>query len=209
MRRRAMSRRTLPDLAHSHGAWVVLFASVGAGALVSRSDRGLRDPWAGTACAGGYLAVAAFAAGVRQHPRRALGGTMLAISSAALARYSGADPRWAWALGASAAAAFACIVVAKQRGVLSRAALVLGLAALTMAAPTAALANGTDWRTACLLLLALWSFSAWRSLRLASELRRGPAWKLERFRARGLREAAFMAVWSLAVVACLALAPWR
>jgi hypothetical protein len=99
--------------------------------------------------------------------------------------------------------AAASIVAERKFGFLSNAALVTGVVSLTMAAPVVAAAGGAGWPQNATLFGLLSVVFCWRTMRVAKPLQAGAAWDRNELRARGLREAAITAVWTLAVVVAL------
>ena len=194
----------MPDPVRSHGAWVSLFVAIGVGALARGPAAVERSLLVGTAFAGGFLFVSALAMGLRRTARRASIGAAVAGGFALAALAFGADSRFLWILAAAAAAGATALAVARRRGFLSRLALSLALAPLASAAPAAAVANGANWIDAAVLFVALWPFLCWRSLLVAASLRGTSHWDRTQLRARGLREAAYAALWGLGVAAVAA-----
>jgi hypothetical protein len=198
-----MTARALPDPRRSHGAWVVLVVAVASGVFLGgrRVEAGVL---AGTVFAGGFVALSALAVGVRRRGREFVLGTGLAVGCAVLAWRLGASPRIAVLALAGGGLGLGALAGAQRAGILSAAALVPGLAALTLSAPAAALAAGAEVRATWLLWLLLAAFSCWRSLRLARELTADGTWSAAALRARGLAESAYAALWALGVWLVLA-----
>jgi len=192
-----------PDPLRAHGAWVYLFASVGAGALVG-AEHGVEVPMlVGTAFAGGFLVAAAVAAGMRRKGRQVLVGVALIVLSPLVALWLGADRGFLTVAACAGVPAILALVLEKTRGFLSASAMTAGIAALVMAAPTAAVAGGASLEHAAWLVALLTPVYSWRSLRIARPLHRGGTWDRVALRARGLREAALAAIWALAVALAL------
>lgn len=188
-----------PDPIRAHGAWVYLFASVGAGALVGGRS-GVEVPMlVGTAFAGGFLVAAAVAAGLRRKGRQVLVGLTLVVVSPLVALWLGADRGFLAVAACASVPAILALVLEKTRGFLSASAMTTGIAALVMAAPTAAVAGGASVAHSLWLVALLTPVYSWRSLRIAKPLHRGGPWDPVALRARGLREAALAAGWSLSV----------
>ena len=197
--------RARPDPRQAHGAWVYLFAAVGAGAIVG-AGRGLEAALlVGTGFVGAFLATAAVTVGPRRKRRQLLVGLATAIAAPLLALWLGADRAFLYILALACLPAILAVFLAARLGFLSRSALTTGIAALALAAPAAALAGGSSVLHAALVFLFLWPFFSWRSLRLAAPLEAGGKWDREQLRARGLREASIAALWSLAVAVGLSL----
>ena len=188
-----------PDPMRAHGAWIYLFASIAAGALLG-ADRGVEPAMlVGTAYAGGYLVFAAADVGLRGKLRQIMVGACLAIACGVLALISKAEPAFLIAAALAALPALAAVALAKAKGVLSPATLVVGIAALTMSAPVTAVAGGMSLPRAAVLFVLLWTFFSWRTLNVAASLTKDSDWEREVLRARGLREAAIAALWTLVV----------
>ena len=191
--------RGQPDPKRAHGAWIYLFASVGAGALVGAGERVEPLMLVGTGFVAAFLVAAGLSAGARRHGRQIVAGTALAALAPLTALWLGARPEFLVLAAAAVPIAVAAVVLEKKLGFLSRSALVSGIAALAMAAPVVAAAGGTTVARSALLFGSLWPFYCWRTLRIAAPLRAGAPWDPEKLRARGLREAAIAAVWTLVV----------
>lgn len=186
-----------------HGAWIVLFAAVGAGALAGAGRSVELGLLVGTSFAGGFLCAAALTSPSRRRARNLAVGSLLAAASLAGALALRADTRFLWIIAAAALTALVASLAALRLGFLSRTALVTGLAALTLAAPAAALAGGVGLRWCALLFFALWPFYCWRSLMIAERMRGSVTWDRAVLRKRGLREAAYTALWTLGVSVAL------
>jgi len=196
----------MPDPIRAHGAWIYLFCSVGAGALVG-AGRGVEPALlVGTGFVGGFLAAAALEVGVTRKLRQAGIGVALALLAPLAALELGAERGFLWVAAGAAIPAVGALVLSRKLGFLSRAAVATGIAALALAAPAAAVAGGASTARSALLFTLLWCFFSWRSLRVAAPLEAGGEWKPDELRARGLREAALAALWSLAVAIGLRLA---
>jgi len=196
----------MSDPMRSHGAWVVLFASVGAGALVG--SRGSLEVGlvAGGAFAGGFLLTAAFAVRWRRKARQALVGAALAAMSAFGALALGAPREFLIPVALAGLVAPFAVLAARRLGMLASTTLVVELGVLALAAPATALAGGARPVEALVLFAALWPFFCWRSLGVARELRGVERWDRNVLRARGLREALYAALWTAASTGVLALA---
>ena len=188
-----------PDPKRAHGAWIYLFASVGAGALVGADDRVEPLMLVGTGFVAAFLVAAGISAGARRHGSQILAGATLALLAPLGALWMGARPAFLLPAAIAVPTAVAAVVLENRRGFLSRAALISGIAALAMAAPVVAAAGGTTVGRGMLLFGCLWPFYCWRTLRVAAPLRAGGTWDREKLREQGLREAAVAAVWTLAV----------
>ncbi len=188
-----------PDPTRAHGAWVYLLASVAAGTIMGAGHGVELALLVGTGFAGAFLCTAALAVGAGKKRGQLLVGVALAILAPVVALWMGAQPVFlAIAAGALVPAAGA-VSLAARFGFLSGAPLTTGIAALVMAAPAVALAGGARAAQAIALFALLWPSFAWRSLRIAFALRAQGTWSREELRARGLREAAIAAAWTLAV----------
>lgn len=185
-----------PDPLRSHGAWIVLVLAVGAGALCG-SERGVvTGLFIGTVFAGGFLATGAWVVGLRRKLRQAAAGAVLAGTCLSLALVARDDWTFLGVVGLAALCAVAAAWSSARWGFLSTPALAFGLAALSLAAPAAALTEPADAARAAALFCALWPFSVWRSVRIATPLRSGALWDRRKLRALGLRESALHALWA-------------
>jgi hypothetical protein len=183
----------------AHGAWIYLFASVGAGALVG-ADQGVeRAMLAGTGFVGAFLVTAALVTGARRKRRQMLVGLSLAVLAPLAALGLDADREFLPVATLAAVPAMSAIILGKVWGFLSRTTMVVGIAALVMAAPAAAVAGGATLPRSAVLFGLLWVFFCWRTLNVAASLEAGNEWDRRQLRARGLREAAIAAVWTLTV----------
>jgi hypothetical protein len=199
MRTNPATGRGCPNPTRVHGAWIFLFASVASGAVIG-SERVIESAMlVGTGFIGAFLFVSALSVGARRNRRQLLTGASLAAVAPLCALGLNADPSFLGVAGLAALAAMAAIMFEKRRGFLSHAALITGVAALALAAPTVAAAGGASVGQCVLLFALLWSFFCWRTLCVAAPLRVGATWDRMRLRSRGLREAAIAAVWTLAV----------
>jgi hypothetical protein len=195
-----MDRTGMPDPLRSHGAWITLCVSTAVGTL--SVERGFVELGllAGTAFAGGFLALAAVSAGISRHRKRASLGLVLTGLSTAAALALGAPSSFLVALVAAAACGGLGLALARRRGILDPLTLAASLAPFTLAASGAALALGATPTHALTLFLALWLFACWRSLLVARTLHADAAWDRMTLRARGLREAAWSALWGIGLV---------
>jgi|GEM_PF-1176506 len=195
--------RSGPNPTRAHGAWIYLFSSVAAGAFVG-NEHGIESAMlVGTGFVGAFLVVAALSVGVRRKRRQLLTGAGLVVVSPLAALGLSADPVFLRVAGLAALTALAAIYFEKRWGFLSRAALVTGIATLTLAAPVVAAAGGASMGRCVLLFAMLWPFFCWRTLCVAAPLRAGATWDRLQLRARGLQEAAIAAVWTVAVTVLL------
>ncbi|MCA9142352.1 MAG: hypothetical protein KDB05_06175 [Planctomycetales bacterium] len=192
-----------PDPLRAHGAWIYLFASVGSGALVGVEQRVEPAMLVGTGFVGAFLVAAAIAVGARRKMRQILVGSSLAILAPLGALYLDAKPEFFIVAALAVVPAVTAIGLQKTIGFLSRPALVVGVAAIVVAAPTVAIAGGISVGRSLLLFALLWPFFSWQTLRVAAPLRIGATWEREKLRSRGLREAGVAAVWTLAVAVLL------
>lgn len=189
------------DPRKSHGAWIVLIASTAAGALVGWR-RGVEiSLLVGTCFAGAYLVAASLVVGQRTNVRPLVLGIGLSVFTPPAALALGAHVEFIGVLALALVVGVCAIFAARQCGALSPAALTIGLAALSLAAPAAALAGSNDpWRATSLFAV-IWPFATWRTLAVARPLRGVSPWCREELRARGLRESALLAVWCLGAAA--------
>ena len=174
----------------AHGAWIYLFASIGAGALVG-ADRGVefaveRAMLAGTGFVGAFLLFAAIASGVRRKGRQALTGGCLMIFAPLAVLGLGAQPVFLCVAAGAVLPAVSVIVLARQIGPLARLTLVVGIGAITMSAPVTALAGQASGMQCVLLFGLLYSFFCWRTLRVAATLKVEAAWDRQSLKSRGL-----------------------
>jgi hypothetical protein len=183
----------------AHGAWIYLFASIGAGALVG-AQRGVEPAMlVGTGFVGVFLVIAALAAGLQRKGRQILVGASLATLGPLGALGLGAQPAFLMVAALAILPAVSAVVLARKTGPLSPTTLVVGIAALTLSAPVTAVAGGASLQRGAVLFGLLWPFYCWQTLRVAASLPVEAAWDRQVLRARGLREAALAAVWALAV----------
>jgi len=140
---------------------------------------------------------------VRRKMRQILLGILLATLGSLGALWLNAEPQFLFVAATAALPATAAVAFEKRYGFLSPLALIAGVAALVMAAPVSAIAGGTAVGRAALLYGLLCPFFCWRTLHVASSLRAQEAWDRLALRARGLREAAIAALWTLAVAMSL------
>lgn len=193
-----MSSFSHPNPMRAHGAWIYLFASVGAGTIVG-ADGGIeRMLLVGTGFIGAFQVFSAFAVGTTRNRRQILVGCGWAAFTFLTALAFGAHVDFLAVAAFSIVPAALAIVLAKQVGYLSRSTLASGLAALSLAAPTVAVAGGVSVGRSLLLFLLLWPFFCWRTWRIAAPLRETSAWNRAKLKQQGLREAAYVALWSLA-----------
>ncbi len=190
----------MPDPAKAHGAWVYLASSVLAGTLSAIGKGVLPALCVGLGFAGVCVVSSALALQPGARLRRAAVGTVFAVGAPALALGLGADPSFLrFSLVALLPVACSGYCVAR-RGFYSPGALGFAVAALVVAAPSAACAGGVSSLTSWLLLLLLAPFFVWRTWRLRKLImvQRGAdrAW----FRRKGLREALYAVLWTGAVV---------
>jgi hypothetical protein len=190
----------VPDPLRAHGAWVYLIVSILAGALAV-DDRGVVPALlAGSGFVGVFVLAGSLAIFGRRRTRRRLTlGLLLTLGTPLLALGLGADPSFLvislLALPPVAGAAY----FANRRGFLSPGALACGVAALVVAAPTAASAGGAPAPVALLMLAILNPVFSWRTWRLARAL--GQGWTKERLQRRGLLESVWAVGWAtLAVI---------
>ena len=204
----ALLARRLPDPARAHGAWVYLGVSILAGALSVAGQGFLPALLAGVGYAGIFLLASAVALWPRPSwRRRCAAGLVLAAGAPALALALDADPAFfAYALVALFPAS-AAVWFGIRRGAQSPLALCFSVAALAVAAPSAACAGGGTAREGWLLGGLLTPFFVWRTWRLRSSLaaRRGTT-RVE-LRREGLREAGLAVAWTALAVVIIHLWP--
>lgn len=201
----ATATRRMLDPVRAHGAWVYLFASVGAGAIVG-AGRGVEPALlVGTGFSGAFLCAAALAVGVHRRHRQLLVGAAAMLLAPLAALWLGAEPAFLVVAAYAVALAAGAVLIAARLGSLSRPAMAIGIAAIASAAPAAAVSGGASAGRAAALFLLLWPFYCWRSLRLAASLEAQGAWDRDALRSRGLREATIAALWTLAVATVLRL----
>ena len=195
--------RTAPDPVRAHGAWIFLFAAIGAGSMAG--SRGRVEPAliVGTGFVGAFLCRAALAVGLRRKVRQLIVGAAVAILAHFAAHLLGAPSSYLYVAALATVPAVGAVVSSERYGFLSTTALTAGIAALTLAAPAAAVAGGASLIRAAGLYGLLWPFFTWRSLRIAAALKSGERWTVEELKSRGLHEAAAAALWALGSVALL------
>jgi hypothetical protein len=151
--------------------------------------------------------IGALAAGLTRRKREAIIGAVLMLVMPLGAWLLSGPNHFLWILGGSALVAIGALAVADRQGFLATSSIVLGTAALSAAAPAAALGAGATGFAAFLLYGLLWPFFFWRTQCVANILRTGALPYLRpNMRQLGLQEAAFVAVWSLGaaiVLRCL------
>jgi len=204
----ALLARHLPDPARAHGAWVYLVVSILAGSLSVAGQGFLPALLAGVGYAGIFLLASAVALWPRPTwRRRAAGGLTLAAGAPVLALALDADPNFfAYALVAFFPATVA-VWFSIRRGFQSPLALAFAVAALTVAAPSAACAGGGTAREGWLLGLLLTPFFVWRTWRLRVTLATRRGWTRAELRRQGLREAGFAVGWTALAVVVIHLWP--
>lgn len=191
------------DPMRAHGAWIYLFASIASGSLLG-SQRAIELPMlVGTGFAGAYLVAAAIFVGVRRRTRQFLLGGSLMVVAPVGALVLGSEPRFLAVAALAALPAAAAVALTTRYGSLATSSLLMGIAAIVMAAPITAVAGGASLQRAALLFGLLASFFSWRTLRVAESLHDQPTWDRTQLKARGLHEAAVGAIWTLAVTTVL------
>lgn len=196
-------KHALFDPVRAHGAWIYIFVSVAAGSMLG-SQRGVEPALlVGTGFVGAYLVTAALVMGVTCKRKQALVGTGLLAAAPLLALAIGADSKFLIPAACAALPALAAVCCARMFGFLSPSAVISGVAALTFAAPTAAMAGGSSPERAALLFGLLFPVFAWRSVRVGNSLSTQASWDSTALRSTGLREAALSALWTLAVLIAL------
>jgi hypothetical protein len=188
--------KRMPDPARAHGAWVYLVVSILAGALTAIGQGFLPALLAGTGYAGVFLTASAAALGPgRWHKRFAI-GVVLALVPPGLALLLGADPAFLAYAPIAAFPAGASGWFAIRRGFQSPPALAFAVAALALAAPSAACAGGTSQTLGWMLLGMLVPFFVWRTWRLGALMKSEKGWTKQRLRRIGLTEAALAVGWT-------------
>jgi hypothetical protein len=186
----------------AHGAWVFLFASVAAGALLSDSYGVERAMLAGTGCAGAFLVASALSFHMWKKGRQMLVGICLAVLTPLGALWLDPDPRFIWVATIALPLTAATVIASRYRGLLSTGAILTGVASLVMAAPVTAIAGGASDGKALAVFALLWPFYSWRTMRIAAPLATQP-WNRQALKSQGLKEAAVAAGWALAVTCAL------
>lgn len=197
----------MPDPRRVHGAWIYLFAAVGAGALLGAEGALVPALLAGTTFAGLFLIASVLAIGRERGKQPLIAGTTLAVLAPTLSIMMGGDPGFLWLVGAAIPPAVLSLVLALGSGWLAPSALACGVFTLILAAPSAARAGGASWSAAAWLFVLLLIFFEWRTLRIAFALRPGSkidGLNAQTMRAQGLREAALTLVWTAGTVLVLA-----
>lgn len=115
----------------------------------------------------------------------------------------GDEPSFVAVAACAALPAAAAVGLAMRWGSLATSSLLMGIAAIVMAAPMTAVAGGASIQRAALLFALLWSFFSWRTLRVAASLNDQMTWDRKQLKARGFHEAAVGAIWTLAVTLVL------
>ncbi len=204
----ALLARRIPDPARAHGAWVYLGVSVLAGALAVAGQGFVPALLAGLGYAGVFLLTSAAALVPRPTwRRRAVSGLLLATGAPWAAIAAGADPAFlAYALVALFPAALAGWF-GVRRGFQSPLALCFAVAALAVAAPSAACAGGGTAREGWLLGLLLTPFFVWRTWRLRRALDARRVASRAELRRTGLVEAALAAAWTALAIVVIHLWP--
>ena len=190
------------DPMRAHGAWIYLCTSIAAGALVGANYGVEPAMLVGTSFAGAFLVLAGIAVGVWRKRRQVVTGLSLAVFATIGALAFHANPQYLLVVAMAAVVAFITIILARRFGYLAHGTMLLGVAALAMAAPVAAVAGGATFFRAALLFCLLWPVYSWRTFLVAKEFASGNCTATQ-LRARGLREAAFAALWSLVVAITL------
>ncbi|MHC4844544.1 MAG: hypothetical protein ACYTCU_00130 [Planctomycetota bacterium] len=204
----ALLTRNFPDPAKAHGAWVYLVVSILAGALSVAGQGFLPALLAGIGYAGIFLIASSVALWKRPTwRRRFVGGLALAAGAPVLALTLDADPNFfAYALVAMFPAAVA-VWFSVRRGFQSPLALCFAVAALTVAAPSAACAGGGTAREGWLLGILLTPFFVWRTWRLRTLLATRKGWTRAELRRQGLLEAGYAVAWTAVAVVIIHLWP--
>ncbi len=199
--------RAIPDPARAHGAWVYLLLSMLAGVLSSIGEGALAAAGAGLGYAGVFVAASSFAPKAAATRIRRLGvGLALAILGPALSLVLGAPPFFLSIGMVALAPTLLAGYYGTRQGFQSAPALGFAIAALAVAAPSAACAGGASAWQGLILLALLVPFFAWRSLRLRRLLAAHVVSGRAAIRREGLREALLGAIWTLVVVALMHLA---
>ncbi len=193
--------RRMPDPAGAHGAWVYLALSILAGALTALGKGFLPALLAGVGFAGIFICASALALlGKPGMGKRLAKGLPLAILAPVVALYLGAPPTY---LGYSLVALFPAALsgyYAETHGFASAGALSFAVAALVLAAPSAACAGGVSLHTNLFLLLFLTPFFAYRTWIVRDAITNTKGWTKAKLKRQGYMEAAYGVGWTLLVV---------
>lgn len=195
--------RGRPNPARAHGAWIYLLLSVASGVLLAVDQEIRYAVLVGAGFVGAFLAAAALSVPSRRSGRLVWFGAGTAAAGPAVALWFEADSRFLIVGGLAALLGGGAILLEKWFGFLSFTALAVGLAALAIAAPVSAIAGGAGLGRGAALFAFLWPFFCWRTFRIAAPLQSGEVWNRHALKARGLREAAIAAAWSLGVTMAL------
>ena len=196
--------RNMPDPARAHGAWVYLIVSVLAGALSVAGQGFMPALFAGV----GYVGIFLLASSVALWPRprwrrRFASGFLLAAGAPVLALLLDGDPSFfAYALIAAFPAG-AAVWFSVRQGFQSPVALCFAVAALVVAAPSAACAGGGSAQVGWMLVLLLTPFFLWRTWSIRSTLTKNKSWTRDQLRKQGMREAGIAVIWTALCVALI------
>jgi hypothetical protein len=190
------------DPMRAHGAWIYLCTSIAAGALIGANYGVEPAMLVGTSFAGAFLTLAGIAVGASRKRRQIVTGLGLAILATLGALTFHANPPYLIVISLAAIIAITTVILARRFGYLAHSTMLAGVAALAMAAPVSAVAGGATFARAALLFFLLWPVYSWRTFLVAAEFTTGNCTTAQ-LRARGLREAALAALWSLAVAITL------
>ncbi len=203
-RRRRLRFGRMPDPARAHGAWVYLVLSVLAGVLTAIGKGFLPALLVGVGFAGVFVCASAVAILGKQGAKsRLAAGLSIAVVGPLLALYLGAPTSF---LVFSAAALFPAALsgyFAERSGVASARALGFAVAALVVAAPSAACAGGASVRTGLVLLVLLAPFFAYRTLKTREAITTEAGWDRQKLRWQGIRETLYAVSWTLLVVSAI------
>jgi hypothetical protein len=192
----------MPDPAGAHGAWVYLALSILAGALTAVGTGVLPALLVGSGFAGVFFCASALALSDRKRQfARFAKGAPLALLGPGSALALGAPASF---LAYSFAALFPAALsgyYAETRGFGSAGALSFAVAALAVAAPSAACAGGVSLGASLLLLALLAPFFAYRTWRVRREIENRKGWNRAKLKRQGVLEAAYGVGWTAIVVA--------
>jgi hypothetical protein len=193
--------RRMPDPAGAHGAWVYLTLSVVAGSLTALGTGFLPALLAGVGFAGIFICASALAlVGKSGMGKRLAKGLPLAILAPAVALYLGAPPFF---LGYSVVALFPAALsgyYAESHGFASAGALSFAVAALVVAAPSAACAGGVSLQASLVLVFFLTPFFAYRTWLVRKAITNTKGWSNSKLKRQGFMEAIYGVGWTLLVV---------
>lgn len=184
-----------------HGAWIYLCVAVAAGTLIGHNHGVERGMLVGTGFVGGFMFLGALTARSTRRGREAIIGAVLMLVMPIGAFLLGGSNSFLWVIGGAALLAAGALVVAHRKGFLATSSVALGTAALSMAAPAAAIGAGANSLAAFVLYGMLWPYFCWRTLAVSHDRKAPrPLGKRPNLRQRGLREAALVTSWAFVAV---------